>query len=90
MKTLFTLILLFSASFAIAQTTIKGKVLAKSGEPIPEVIVFIENTYHGASSNGEGNFSFSTSESGSKVLLASFIGYKSWKKEIKFAYKTSI
>jgi len=82
MKTIFTILFLLTSSLVFSQVTVRGKVLAKDGEPIPGVNIFIENTYDGASSDGDGHFSFRTSETGTKNLIASFIGYKSWQKEV--------
>nr|WP_320154143.1 TonB-dependent receptor [uncultured Draconibacterium sp.] len=82
MKTFFTLSFIFLSALAFAQVTISGKVLTKNGEPIPGVNIYIENTYDGASSDGEGNFSFETAETGEQTLLASFIGYKTWNQVI--------
>ena len=82
MKTIFTFSFIFLSVLAFAQVTISGKVLTKNGEPIPGVNIYIENTYDGASSDGEGNFSFETTESGQQTLVASFIGYKTWSETI--------
>jgi len=56
MKTILILLFLHFAIFSFAQQTISGKVVTDSGEPLPVVNVFIENTYDDASSDGEGNF----------------------------------
>jgi len=89
-KTILTLILLIIGSSTFAQIIISGKVLAKNGEPIPGVNIFIENTYDGASSDGEGNFSFKTSEAGTQQLTASFIGYKTWQKQVNLSANINI
>lgn len=89
-KAILTILLLFISYFSYAQTTINGKVVSKKGEPIPGVNIYIENTYDGGSSDGDGNFSFQTSEKGNQYLIASFIGYKSWKKEIELVSNISI
>jgi hypothetical protein len=82
MKTIFTTLFLFISIISFSQFTIMGKAQTEKGEPLPGVNIFIENSYDGASSDAEGNFKFNTSESGKKVLKATFIGYKSWQKEI--------
>ncbi|MBN2775606.1 MAG: TonB-dependent receptor, partial [Prolixibacteraceae bacterium] len=82
MKTIILMFILFGSLFTQAQVKISGKVSAKNGEPIPGVNIYIENTYDGASSDSAGYFSFSTTESGKFVIIASFIGYKTWKQEI--------
>jgi len=82
MKTILTIAFLILAILTSAQIHISGKVLTDKGEPLPGVNIFIENSYDGGSSDGNGNFSFTTSEKGLQVLKATFIGYKPWQKEI--------
>ena len=84
MKTIITMFLLISPLFAICQqTTIKGKVVTKKGEPLPGVNIFIEGTYDGTSSDSIGNFSFRTDENETKILKATFIGYRPWQQEVQ-------
>ncbi|MDB4584496.1 TonB-dependent receptor, partial [Draconibacterium sp.] len=89
-KTIFTIIFLLTTFLAYNQVTVSGKVVSKNGEPIPGVNIFIENTYDGASSDAEGNFSFRTSETGIIYLAASFIGYKSWQKEVDLSANITV
>ncbi|MEQ9467194.1 MAG: TonB-dependent receptor [Ekhidna sp.] len=65
--------LLFSS--LSAQVTISGRVIEKSGEPLLGVNVYLKGTYDGATSDINGNFSFTTYENDSLVLIASFIGF---------------
>lgn len=81
-KTVILLLLAFTTFFAEGQTTISGKVVSARGEPLPGVNIFIENTYDGASSDENGEFRFTTTESGDQILIASFIGYKTWKRNV--------
>jgi len=89
-KTILTIIFLLTAYFAFSQITISGKVVSKNEEPIPGVNIYLENTYDGASSDAEGNFIFHTSETGIKNLLATFIGYKSWQKEVDLSINIAV
>jgi len=83
MKTIFlSLILVTTCLMVQAQATITGKVASTSGESITGANIYLENTYDGASSDSTGHFSFTTSESGKQVLMATFIGYKPWKQEV--------
>lgn len=82
MKTIITIILSVSFFTMQAQNRISGKAITDKGEPLPGVNIFVENTYDGASSDSDGNFKFTTSEKGNKILKATFIGYKTWQKEI--------
>jgi hypothetical protein len=90
MKTLFTSFLFLIVLISSAQIRISGKVLTDKGEPLPGVNIFIENSYDGASSDGDGNFSFTTSEKGIKTLRATFIGCKPWQKEIELSGNAQI
>lgn len=83
MKTIFTIIFFLSVLTIQAQIQISGKVVTEKGEPLPGVNIFIENTYDGASSDADGNFSFTTSEKGKQILKATFIGFKTWQNEFE-------
>jgi hypothetical protein len=76
MKTLFTTLFFFVVDLAFSQTKISGKVTDQKGEPIPMANVILVDTYDGASSDVDGNFEFTTLETGSKILSVRFIGYK--------------
>jgi hypothetical protein len=58
------------------QTFIEGNVFDKNGEPLVGANVFIEGTFSGTSSDGEGFFSFETEEKGDQNLIVRFIGYE--------------
>ena len=82
MKTLFTIVLTGIISFSIAQTKISGKVTDSHGEAVPGANIFLMDTYDGASSDADGNFQFTTTETGDKILSVKFIGYKEFKQNI--------
>ncbi len=82
MKTILTMFLFLLSAISFAQTTISGTVKSKQGEAIPGVNIFIQDTYDGASSDKNGFFKFKTTKSGTQILMATFIGYKSWMQEI--------
>ncbi len=75
--------LLLASLSSFSQSIISGKVIDKNGEAIPGVNIYIENTYDGASSDDEGNFSFSTGKTGQLKLMATFIGFQSWSADIE-------
>lgn len=79
MKTFYTFLLLTVVSFGFSQTKIAGKVVDEKNKPIIGANVFIEGSYDGASSDEKGEFNFSTSEKGSKVLVVSFLTYETVK-----------
>ena len=69
---LLTLLLSYAS---VAQTTISGKVTEKNGTPIMGANVFIEGAYDGATTNAEGDFLFTTEETGVKVLTVSYLSF---------------
>ena len=83
MKTQFTILLTFFAYSVFAQTKISGLVKGESGEVIPGANIFIQDSYDGISSDVEGRFSFTSDEKGSKILLATFVGYKQFQQTVE-------
>lgn len=78
MKRLMTLlvsIMVFSLAGAFAQTTVKGVVVDKNGEPVIGAAVLQKGTRNGTESDLDGKFSLNV-PSESTVLEISFIGYK--------------
>lgn len=75
MKTLFNIIILFVSITGFSQTTISGKVVDKKNVPIPGANVYIDGTYDGATANEQGDFTFTTTEVGNKILVVSFLSY---------------
>jgi len=79
MKTTITLLILFISTLGFSQTKISGNVIDEKNNPLPGVNIFIEGTYDGTSTNEKGEFIFTTSETGSKILVVSFLGYENQK-----------
>lgn len=79
MKSVLTIISFVLLLNVNAQTTINGKVIDTKGIPIIGVNVYLEGTYDGATSNEDGEFSFTTSEKGKQTLIASFLSYETFK-----------
>lgn len=68
-------LLSFLMSICISsQITISGKVTFKN-KPLKDINVTLQDTYDGATSDENGNYSFITSESGDKVLVFSGLNY---------------
>ena len=65
-----------------AQTTIKGKVIDDKGESVPFANVTLKDTYDGASSNLEGDYTFSTTETGEGILQVSVVGFETFEQTI--------
>lgn len=90
MKTRFhpILIFLFFFSFILnfAQVKISGKVTFKN-KGIPEVNVTLKDSYDGATTDANGNFSFETSEKGLQKLTFTHAKYDEIEKEINIEDK---
>ncbi|WP_461599273.1 TonB-dependent receptor [Winogradskyella sp.] len=76
MNKLITLIVLCLINLSYSQTTISGKVVDKKNLPIEGANIYIDGTYDGATSNTEGQFSFTTEETGTQALVISFLSYE--------------
>ncbi|WP_420577827.1 carboxypeptidase-like regulatory domain-containing protein [Ekhidna sp.] len=74
-KRLFFSVLCMLALNLAAQTSLSGNVTDKTGEPLLGVNVYIKGTYDGATTDLNGDFSFSTGKKDSLILVASFIGF---------------
>ncbi len=84
---------LFLASILFAQpvfmqTKITGKVTDKTKAVLPGANIYIKDTYDGTTSDVDGNFAFTTDETGDAVLVVSFVGYKSSETNITLDGKT--
>ncbi|MCK5468913.1 MAG: TonB-dependent receptor, partial [Cyclobacteriaceae bacterium] len=83
MKLVYLLLFLLSlcqASFG--QQKISGKVSNTHGDELLGVNIYVLDTYDGASSDVNGEFSFHTSEPGKQTVIASFIGYKVFNEDV--------
>ncbi|MFA5815924.1 MAG: TonB-dependent receptor [Bacteroidales bacterium] len=70
---------------AYSQTTISGTVRQQNGGILPGVNIFLQGTYDGVSSDTSGCFSFKTSKTGKFVVMATFLGYEPFAKEIELS-----
>ncbi len=76
MKT-FYLILFTSLAFCVqAQVNIEGVVETKTGIPVAGANIFIQGSYDGCTTDTMGRFAFTTSMSGTQILITSYIGYE--------------
>ena len=66
----------------LGQTVIKGSVKDKKGEPLAGANIYLPGTYDGVSSDAEGQFVFSTEETGKRILKIDFIGFEGFEQEI--------
>ncbi|MFY0627214.1 MAG: TonB-dependent receptor [Reichenbachiella sp.] len=75
MTRLITTLILFAVARSVLATEIKGLVKDENGEGLLGVNVYIKDTYDGATSGLDGSFSFSTTQEGEQILMATFVGY---------------
>lgn len=78
MKHLFISIILLLVIHSNAQNTINGRVINERGLPIAGANVYLDGTYDGSTTNENGEFAFSTSESGSQTLMVSYLSYETF------------
>lgn len=78
MKTLLTILITFLVIQIHGQTTISGTVINAKKEPIIGANVYLDGTYDGGTTNENGGFSFSTSETGTQTLIVSFLSYETF------------
>lgn len=91
MRKLFCFFLLLFLGFqAAAQNKIFGKVTdVTTGEPIPFASVFFANTTFGASTDQNGNYTFSGFPPGKYDLSISFVGYNPAQRAVEFTQNQS-
>lgn len=82
MKPIFTLLFFALTSSGFGQSVVSGKVTDQKNAAIPGANVFIEGSYDGTSTNAAGEFSFTTTETGTQILVVSFLAYETQKIEI--------
>lgn len=82
MKTLFTILSLWAGFSAVGQTRITGRVLDDKGDAVPGANIMIVDSYDGTSSAIDGSFSFDTEEKGTRILQATFVGYKMFQQSV--------
>ena len=78
MKQFILLLVFISTTLCYAQSTISGTIVDTKGNPILGANIYLEGTYDGTSSKGDGTFSFTTSEEGIKTLMVSFISFETY------------
>ena len=84
-KLIFFFPLLLLMVGANAQTIISGVVKDSKGISLPGVNIFIKDTYDGTTSDASGKYSFTTEETGEKILVATSIGFQPFEQKITIA-----
>jgi vitamin B12 transporter len=85
MKHITVLLLLILLSFKgiNAQTKISGRILDQKKQPVPGVNVLIKDSYDGASSDVNGNYSFTSTDTGEVTIAVSMIGFDPIEKKFR-------
>jgi len=63
--------------------TLKGKVRNQSGEPLPYANVYLEGHLKGSMTDKDGIFEFRIGEPGKYILIASHIGYETYRRSLQ-------
>lgn len=89
MKQFTTLILLILLGFgaATAQTKISGRITDQKKQPVPGVNILVKDSYDGATTDANGNYSFTATDTGEVILSASMIGFEPIEKKIRLTGK---
>jgi len=85
MKTIHALLFILFSTVGISQNTISGKITDQKNKPVAGANIFLEGTYDGTSSDENGNFSFTTTETGNQTLVVSFLIFETTKMVIDVA-----
>ncbi len=83
-----TRILLFLVTFFVFHTSfsqITGRVTSASGENLPVVSVYINDTYIGTTTNDDGIYELNLSKTGDYTVVFQYLGYKTQKKSVSIS-----
>jgi iron complex outermembrane recepter protein len=75
-------LMLFSASFAFAQTTISGTVKDGTGEILPGVSILVKGKVIGTTTNTSGEFTLKVNQAPPLTLVFSYVGYTAQEIEV--------
>ena len=78
MKNLLIILIVLISIQLQAQSTVNGTVFNTKNEPITGANIYLEGTYDGSTTDENGVFSFTTSESGSVTLIVSYLSYETF------------
>lgn len=76
-KTISTIALLFTFSYAFAQTAAKGTITDNQNSPLAGANIVLKGTKYNATADSNGNFTIETAEKLPFTLVAQYVGYKS-------------
>ena len=78
---LILLLLVFSTTAIHAQ--IIGKITDTTGDPLPFVNIYLQDTYNGTTSNDDGDFELNISSTGNYTVVFQFLGFKTETKQLE-------
>ena len=81
-KNLLLMVLMLSSTAFVAQSTISGTTKDNSGNLVPGVSILLKGTTNGTSSDFDGNYEITNVTDGTYTIVASYIGYDNFTKEI--------
>lgn len=81
-KDIFIFLLALNSFCVLSQTTIKGKVTDKKGEPVSFATVYLKKAAEGTSTDENGIFNFVTNVEGSDTLFITSIGLEDYISQI--------
>lgn len=81
-KILFVIFCVLTTQAVLGQTTIRGAVTDKKGEPLAGANIYLSGTYDGVSSDANGLFVFVTTENGKGILKIDFMGFDGFEQTI--------
>ncbi|HMQ45785.1 MAG TPA: carboxypeptidase-like regulatory domain-containing protein, partial [Mariniflexile sp.] len=78
MKPFFFIISFILSNASMAQTILNGTVTDVKGLPIPGANIYLSGTYDGSTTNEQGAFLFKTTETGTQILVISFMSFETF------------
>ncbi|MFD2727382.1 TonB-dependent receptor [Hyunsoonleella rubra] len=90
MKNLLTILISVLSLQLQAQSVINGTVTTTKGLPIKGANIYLEGTYDGSTSDENGTFSFSTSETGTQTLVISYLSYETFRMVGDISYMKNV
>lgn len=82
LKRLVLITLILTSSTLLAQSNINGSIKDQNGELIPGVNIILKGTKLGTTSDFDGNYEIKNIENGTYTIVASYIGFDNFTKEI--------
>ncbi len=82
MKTILKMIMLLCCAYSFSQTTVKGKVVDDSGQPLPGANIIIVGTTSGTITDFDGQYTLNTNQEPPFTIEISSVGFDTVKKEV--------